>query len=280
MLIEENKHFTFFYSLKGNVRYHQQLTALRKAWLLKPEVFTEELFKMTFISEGMSDDWPEVVQFMRQSSERHKQVAFAQKATIFLDLNVDGIQMFKSGIRQAVPVLSRISAVVNDRGEFFIFSTTPVFLVGTYFGTEKPDCDELLEYVFDELMDYHPGRDASYQSPRVKSSSTPARLKDYLTAQPKAGASWPEQSEGVAETSLHLGLDRVVADAPARKELTGTVGHAGYWALPRCIQRGVPIVSILNNATVLPRCSELYQMFHLMKIMDQLQIRDILSCYS
>jgi hypothetical protein len=192
----------------------------------------------------MTDDWPEIVEFMRQSSERHKQAAFAQKATIFLDLNVDGIQMFKSGIRQAVPVLSRISAVVNDRGDFFIFSTMPVFLVGTYFGTEKPDCDALLEFVFEELMDYHPARDASYGSPRVMSSSAPARLVDYLTAQPEAGVSWPEQSEDSAGTALHLGLDRVVADAPARKELTGTVGHAGYWALPRCIQRGIPIVSL------------------------------------
>ena len=195
----------------------------------------------------MSDDWPDVVVFMKRTSERHKNVVYAKKATIFLDLNVDGIQMFKSGIRQAVPILARISSIVNDNGDFFIFSTMPVYLVGTYFGKEKPDCDELLEHAVEEFTHFHPGRDFCYQTAEVQCGLAPKRLKEYLVAQPKDGAPWPALTLNTFTAGIDLGLDRVITDGPARKDLTGTAGHAGFWSLPRCIQRGQHLVSTIDR---------------------------------
>jgi hypothetical protein len=215
------------------------LTALRKAWILKPEVFTEDLFQATFVQKHRSDNWPEVVEFLSGNSERHKDVQFAKYVCVFCDTNVDGVQLFETGKRQAVTVLARISGFVNDRGDYFIFSTMPVFLVGIFIGTEKPLYDDVLRLLVKELLARHPGRCSGFEVART--SRVPARFLKCLAATASTSRPWPDETfpdETSLHPSIYVALDRISADGPARSDLAGTPGHNGFWSLPRCRQRG------------------------------------------
>jgi hypothetical protein len=147
--------------------------------------------------------------------------------------------MFETGKRQAVTILARVSGLVSDRGDYFIFSTMPVFLVGVFIGTEKPAYDHVLLPLVKELLIRHPGRSSGFEL--AQNSRIPERFAKYLAARSTKARPWPLEQFPEA-TSLHpsvyVALDRINADAPARSDLAGTPGHNGYYSLPRCVQRG------------------------------------------
>ena len=147
--------------------------------------------------------------------------------------------MFKTGKRQAITILARISGLVNDRGDYFIFSTMPVFLIGIFIGTEKPVYDRILAAFVSELLLRHPGRCSQFLA--AVQARIPARFSKYLAAQATISRPWPNEhfpEEDSQFPSIFVALDRNIADAPARSDLTGTPGPNGYWSLPRCGQRG------------------------------------------
>jgi hypothetical protein len=230
----------FLGRFSGNLEYYAHLKALRKAWLMAPEVFTSDLMKATYAKPYAEDNWPEVVLFMKENSEKHRHLEYAEYTAVFSDLNVDGAQLMNTGVKQAVPVLARPSCIVNNKGDTFYFSDMPVFMVGIFIGTEKPDSDDMLLDITQELIDRHPGRNPAFQNAALPERATPKRFRDYLVAQPGDGE-WPEPPENPLAPSVFIGLDRVIADAPARKDLTGTAGHGAYWGMTRCKQRGVQV---------------------------------------
>jgi hypothetical protein len=117
---------------------------------------------------------------MKDNSPRHWHLEYANKSVwVFCDINVDGAQMFKMGVKQAIPILARVTALVNDRGEHFLFSTMPVFKVANFLlGKEKVDADELLEWFANELVDRHPGRGTPDFQVFPSGANPPDRLVD------------------------------------------------------------------------------------------------------
>jgi hypothetical protein len=219
------------------VDYLENLDVLRRVWILEPGVFTEELYDATFIKPTSSDDWPDVVRFLKENAPHHQKHVFAGNCCIFLDFHWDGVQLFKSGVQQCVPLLVRISAIVNDKGQTFVFSRPVVFMVGMFMGHEKPNPDDLLKECLEELLSRHPGRNPAFAHLNSPTPKTFKRFAKYMT-------SWDPMLSSqflppTTFTSISIGLDRLIGDAPARKDFTGTIGHTGYFATPRCIQEGV-----------------------------------------
>jgi hypothetical protein len=235
----------FFFNLSyssGNLHYYEHLRALRVAFILKPEVFTEELFELTKIKKGFTDDWLDIVKFLRSFSDRHRYLVWAKKCCIFTDTNIDGVDMFKTGVKESVPVLGRISAIVNEQRQTFLFSNMPVFLAGIFVGKEKPDGLHLLQEFVTVHQQRHPNKCPEFTSPPPAAyMKTFGRFEDYFKQDPIIPGRLTVEESDVYDPrwqSVCVGIDRLVADTPARSSLTGVVGHNGYFGQPRCLQPG------------------------------------------
>ena len=258
----------------GNVQYFEQLDALREAYILAPEVFTEELFNATFSKPTSPDNWLAVVDFLKKTSPRHQNCTFAKSACIHVDLNFDGIQLFKTGVKETIPLLARITAISTDAGKVFLFSKKmPAFMFGVYCGKGKPDTNELMTELVDELQAGHPQMNALLRMPEETFSTISENLQRYFFTMPHGtfeesnaeSEPTPNQTDSSgfsSETNLptasgsttpmidstptpkpdekltSIAVDRFISDALARRDWTGTVAHSAFWALPRCKQRG------------------------------------------
>jgi hypothetical protein len=225
------------FGIEGNIDYLRHLRSLRDAYILKPNVLTQELFDATFIKQNSTDDWPEIVKFLQDNSPIHQNVKFAESSCVFVDFNGDGVKLFKSGVEECVPLLARISAIVSDIGDTFLFSRPLVYLVGMYMGEQKPTMDDLLVETVDEFLRRHPTRNERFRPLNQGPRKTFKRFSDYMTAPWNPDLTY-QHEPSTDFRSIYLGIDRLIADAPARKDFSGTIGHGGYFAPPRCIQRG------------------------------------------
>ncbi len=182
---------------------------------------------------------------MKDTHPNHANVNLANNVCAFVDINIDGVQMFKTGIRQALPVLARLSALVNDKGEYFLFSNAPVFLVGIFLGKVKPEMDDVVAAIVQEFLQRHPAQNPAFLFLGQQVEDPPERFVSYMSV-PRTDMAFDLHDEPSTYTSIYVAPDRFVADGPARSDLTGTIGATGFWAPVRCKQRGKRI----NRRTV------------------------------
>jgi hypothetical protein len=254
---------------------------LREAYILAPEVFTEELYAATFSKPNSPDNWQTVVDFLKRTSPRHQKCSFAKAACTHVDLNFDGIQLFKTGIKETIPLLARISAITSSSGQVFVFSKKmPAFMFGVYCGKQKPNANDLMAELVGELQTNHPELNPLLRLPEDTYSTISDNFKRYFQAIPRSDPSLNEASdeqydsvpqagyslmpivEGSTSHQTSVAADRFIADAPAKRDWTGAVGHSAFWSLPRCKQRGSKTVktgvfySVVNCSSLLRRDEE------------------------
>ena len=128
------------------------------------------------------------------------------------DLWCDGATNFKNSEQASVNfIMDRFYSwklsYASSESARKLFASKP-FFVGIEHSKNATTAKELLKEVIEEVIRLHPDN---------------AQAKDReLTA------------------SIRI----VVADTPIRAFLKGIIGHMGYWACERCIQRGVYIISV------------------------------------
>lgn len=156
----------------GNLHYFKNLRILRLAFAMQPQLFTEELFEATFVDarrkDGpkLRDNWPDWVRMMREKWENHKNVAYAEQATLLVEFNVDGVAPFKAARRsgQFTPVLGRLTGLQGESGTFTFFDTKP-FVIGYWYGIGEPP-SRVMNDLARELTVLHPTNRFS-QSPET-----------------------------------------------------------------------------------------------------------------
>jgi hypothetical protein len=245
-------------STSGNIEYFEQLDALREAYILAPEVFTEELYTATFAKSNSPDNWPTVVNFLKQTSPRHQHCPFAEAACVHVDLNFDGIQLFQTGVKETIPLLARISAISTSSRQVFTFSTKmPAFMFGVYCGKQKPDANDLMTELVEELQADHPALNPLLRVTEESFSTISDSLKRFFHVVPDVdpthnevgsqrplgaplvgSSATPRLERATADHRTSVAVERFISDALARRDWTGTVGHSAFWGLPKCKQRG------------------------------------------
>ncbi|XP_035716752.1 uncharacterized protein LOC110861074 isoform X1 [Folsomia candida] len=110
---------------------------------------------------------------------------------IKIQINIDGLPLFKSSSKQFWPILGRV------------IETKKVFIIGLYFGNEKPsDVDNYLQKFVQE---------------------TKALIENGVV---------------INNVKYEFKLSSIVCDAPARAFVTGIKGHTGYYGCGKCIVKG------------------------------------------
>lgn len=147
--------------ISGNVHYFHNLRILRLAYVMQPQLFTKELFDATFVKQRsnarrVTDNWPEWVKMMREKWANHKNVVFANAATLIIEFNVDGVAPFKAARKsgQFTPILGRLTGLRGHSGTFTFFGMKPA-IVGYWFGLCEPP-SRVLNDLARELITLHP----------------------------------------------------------------------------------------------------------------------------
>lgn len=189
----------------GNLEYMQQVKHMREAFILQPRFFNDALFKSTILkNRQFEDNWLDVVEDLTKNSLDHGNWRKPQQVTVIIDFNCDGVQVKSDDAQspQMTILLAAMSGLKIDNGVEFTFAhDMPPFIVGFYNGRKKPPRTLIISDFVAEMRSFHPS--ATNKAPVL------------------------------------LELGRIICDTPATADLRNTVGHAGYYAPPRCIQRGV-----------------------------------------
>lgn len=118
---------------------------------------------------------------------------------VSLQVNIDGLPLFKSSNMQLWPILGKLVQPVYSKP----------FVIGLYSGTRKPSCIfEYTEKMIEELRDL-------VQNGIVVSDM-----------------------ENNADVALRFSLSCIICDAPARAFVKQIKSHNGYYGCDKCTQRG------------------------------------------
>ena len=76
-----------------------------------------------------------------------------------VDVNIDGVQWYKSSTTKGTPILGAIHSISKGKQEVKIPNSKP-FVIGVLKHVVKPDLGEFLGKLIDELIHLQPGRRA------------------------------------------------------------------------------------------------------------------------
>jgi hypothetical protein len=210
-------------AVTGVTSYYQFITDLREAFVLAPQFFNKDLVDMTYIREGnYVDNWDVVVQKLCETSPCHLEATQNEErhVTVRIEISADGVSFMKetAQTREMFPVVGRVAAieVENSNRMFrvpkersaesetprFLLGRCPPFLIGYFFGKNKPPTQTVMKFTADELCEWSPYTDSS------------------------------------DDRKISIRLYRFSADGPARSDVKGSLFHGGYNALPRCLTVG------------------------------------------
>lgn len=110
--------------------------------------------------------------------------------TLQISINVDGLPLFDKSRKELIPILGSI----NDFKD--------VFIIGAYYGTDKPDCNEFIRDFVTEAIDL-----------------TLNGIK-------------------IGKKTFKVRIASIICDVPAKAYLLAIKGHAGYNSCTKCLIQG------------------------------------------